>query len=81
MTLFFQNKRGGGYSIQKGISKKFRKKIFIILKMTSILYNLVLKMTAEMRLLMRSKMTPYIIILKTKNNIQRYKVMRRQIMV
>ena len=38
-------------------------------------------MTAEMRLLMRSKMTPYIIILKTKNNIQRYKVMRRQIMV
>ena len=34
--------------------------------MTYILYNLVLKMTAEMKLLMQSKMTPYIRILKTK---------------
>ena len=39
MTLSSKIKEGVGYSIQKGIKKKFQKKFLVILKMTSILYN------------------------------------------
>ena len=34
MTLFFQNKRGGGGLLQKSISKEIPEKFFVILKMT-----------------------------------------------